>query len=533
MIHDEKTIGRGTWIDKLAHELLEREKSLGRSLDMIRVESGLGASGIPHIGSLGDAVRAYGVKLALEDAGYRSELVAYSDDMDGLRKVPEGFPESLGEHIAKPVSAIPDPSGRHESYGARMSSLLLEGLDDLGVRYDFRRASDTYRTGALEEQIHAILGSSERIGARIADMVGQEKFRSSLPYFPVCASCGRLYTARATEYVPDERRVVYRCEGARIGDSTVDGCGHEGESDIRTGEGKLAWKVEFAARWQAFDIRFEAYGKDIMDSVRVNDWVSESILGRPAPHHVRYEMFLDKGGRKISKSLGNTVTSQRWLRYGTPESLLLLLYKRITGARELGFEDVPALMDEYGELQNIYFGRTKLGNRAKETRSRGLFEYVHLLEPPAEPVQHVSYRLLLELAGTFRQDRARLVAKKLAEYKVIGEPDGTVERLIALAGNYADDFGSAERISIEIDAPTRAALAELAGLLTSDVPADDLQNVIYRTAKSNGVQPREFFQALYKIILNTTRGPRLGPLILDIGARRVGEKIREHVENGP
>ncbi len=519
-------IGRGTWLDKLAHELIEREKGLGRSLDILRVESGLGASGVPHIGSLGDAVRAYGVKLALGDMGYKSELIAYSDDLDGLRKIPEGFPDSLAEHMAKPVSQIPDPRGCHDSYGMHMSGLLLEGLDSLGIRYTFRSAADTYRRGMLSKQIHAILSNSERIGERIREMVGQAKFQKHLPYFPVCAQCGRLYTAEAGRYLADEKKVTYACHDAEVGGKTLKGCGHQGEADIGSDAGKLAWKVEFAARWQAFDIRFEAYGKDIMDSVMVNDWVSGEILGHPHPHHTRYEMFLDKGGKKISKSLGNVVTSQKWLRYGTPKSILLLLYKRITGARELGFEDIPSLMDEYGELQNFYYSGKNSGNAARDARTRGLFEYVNLLDPPGSPEPHVSYRLLLELAGIFREERIERVGKKLAEYGAVSDP-GSVKDLIVLAGNYADDFGRAESVEVETDGATRGALAELSGLLASGGGAD-LQNEIYRIAKSNGVPPREFFRTLYKIILNTTRGPKIGPLIDDIGAKRVAGMIGGH-----
>lgn len=194
---EDKIIGKGTWIDKLAFELLEREKSLGRNLDILRVESGLGASGIPHIGSLGDAVRAYGVKLALENFGYKSELIAYSDDLDGLRKIPEGLPDSLEEHLAKPVSLIPDPYGCHDSYGMHMSSILLDGLDKVGINYEFRRAVDTYKKGLLKEQIHKILQNSTKIGNKISDLVGQEKYQKYLPYFPVCANCNRLYTAEA------------------------------------------------------------------------------------------------------------------------------------------------------------------------------------------------------------------------------------------------------------------------------------------------------------------------------------------------
>ena len=175
---DKNVIGKGTWIDKLALELIEREKKLGRSTDILNVESGLGASGIPHIGSLGDAVRAFGVKLALENFGYKSELIAYSDDLDGLRKIPEGFPESLEEHLAKPVSLIPDPYGCHESYGMHMSSILLDGLDKVGIKYNFRRAIDTYKQGLLKDQIHIILQNSQKIGDKISELVGQEKYQN-------------------------------------------------------------------------------------------------------------------------------------------------------------------------------------------------------------------------------------------------------------------------------------------------------------------------------------------------------------------
>ena len=527
---ENKIIGKGTWIDKLAHELLEREKSLGRNLDLIKVESGLGASGVPHIGSLGDAVRAYGVKLALENFGHKSELIAYSDDLDGLRKIPEGFPDSLEEHIAKPVSLIPDPFGCHDSYGMHMSSLLLEGLDNLEIKYKFQRAKDTYQQGLLKDQIHTILTNGEKIGKQIADMVGQDKFQKYLPYFPVCAQCNKLYTAEATEYLEAEKKVKYNCHDAEIGGKIVKGCGHDGEADIAKDLGKLAWKVEFAARWQAFDVRFEAYGKDIMDSVKVNDWVADEILHYPHPHHVKYEMFLDKGGKKISKSLGNVVTSQKWLKYGTPKSILLLLYKRITGARELGFEDIPSLMDEYNELQNIYFGKIKVDNEAKLVKSKGLFEYVNLLNPPKEPNPYVSYRLLLELAKIFKDERTQRVMKKLIDYGVVKNPEKDIETLIELAGNYADDFDEAEKISVEINEQIKTALKELSEELISDKEHEDLQNTIYQIAKSNDVLPRDFFQILYKIILNTTRGPKIGPFILDIGTKKVGEIIRGHVD---
>jgi len=525
----QEIIGKGTWIDKLASELLEREKTLGRNLDVLKVESGLGASGVPHIGSLGDAVRAYGVKLALENLGYKSELIAYSDDLDGLRKIPAGFPDSLEEHLAKPVSLIPDPYGCHDSYGMHMSSILLDGLDKVGIKYEFRRAIDTYKQGLLKDQIHTILQNNTKIGDKISELVGQEKYQKYLPYFPVCANCNRLYTAESTEYIIDEKKVKYRCHDTEIGSKMIKGCGHEGEADITKDLGKLAWKVEFAARWTAFDIRFEAYGKDIMDSVKVNDWVADEILECPHPHHVKYEMFLDKGGKKISKSLGNVITTQKWLEFGTPKSILLLLYKRITGARELGFEDIPSLMSEYNELEDIYFGRIKMDNQAKVTKLKGLYEYVNLLNPPKQSSTHINYRLLIELTKIFKENREERVMKKLLDYGVIKKENIEIENLIKLAGNYSDKFDQQEKIEIELDDSTKKALKILVETLGTDKEPEDIQNTIYQIAKSNNVQPKDFFKILYQIILGTSRGPKIGPFISDIGRKQVAKTLSEYL----
>ena len=528
---EQKIIGKGTWIDKLASELLEREKQLGRSTELIRVESGLGASGIPHIGSLGDAVRAYGVKLALENFGYKSELIAYSDDLDGLRKIPEGFPDSLEEHLGKPVSLIPDPTGEHESYGMHMSSRLLDGLDKLGIKYIHKTAHETYKNNLLKDQIHEILVNSKKIGEKIEEMTGQEKFQTVIPYFPICSECDKLYTTESFEYIEEEKKVRYRCKDSEIGSNKILGCGHDGESDITKGLGKLAWKVEFAARWKAFDIRFEAYGKDIMDSVKVNDWVSDEILGFPHPHHVKYEMFLDKGGKKISKSLGNVVTAQKWLHYGTPKSILLLLYKRITGARELGFEDIPALMTEYNELENIYFGKTKVDNEAKLVKSKGLYEYVNLLNPPKSPGMHVNYRLLIELCKIFKDNRSERVTSKLIDYGTIKEENDDIKKLISLSGHYSDDFLETKipATKLEIDDSTKNALRQLVNVLEEDSKIEDLQNSIYSIAKENQVQPKDFFRILYRIIIAGPRGPKLGGFIEDIGKKEVAEKIKRNI----
>jgi len=383
----------------------------------------------------------------------------------------------------------------------------------------------------LVDQIHKILVNSKKIGDKIEDLTGQQKFQSVIPYFPICNACDKLYTTESFEYIEEEKKVRYRCKDSEIGSNKISGCGHEGESDITKGLGKLAWKVEFAARWSAFDIRFEAYGKDIMDSVKVNDWVADEILEFPHPHHVKYEMFLDKGGKKISKSLGNVVTSQRWLNYGTPQSILLLLYKRITGARELGFEDIPSLMDEWNELENIYFGKIKVDNEAKLVKSKGLYEYVNLLNPPNDPNVHVSYRLLIELCKIFKDDRVKRIGSKLIDYGTIKEINPHIENMIKLAANYSDDFEETKipATKITIDQSSKIALKQLADLLSKDEKIEDLQNSIYNIAKENQVQPKDFFKILYQIILSTNRGPKIGPFIEDIGMKKVANTLSMHI----
>ncbi len=541
MNDDVKILGKGTWIDKIAYNLISRENKLGRNTDIIRVESGLGASGIPHIGSMGDAVRAYGVTLALQNLGYKSELIAYSDDMDGLRKIPSGFPHSLHKEITKPVSAIADPfGGCHSSYGAHMSGLLLEGLDKVGIKYKFQSGTMAYKNNMLTKQIDTILQNSNRLGIGIQQRIGQDKYNEALPYFPVCENCHRLYVARAEKYFPQDKKVSYSCMETRIGNEIIKGCGYSGESSISGGNGKLAWKVEFAARWQAFDIRFEAYGKDIMDSVKINDWVSNDILGYSHPMHLRYEMFLDKVGKKISKSKGNVLTPQMWLKYGTPESLLLLLYKRVTGTRNVSVDDIPSLMDEYDFYEDLYFGIAKEENLIKLAKIKGIYDYVNHLKPPSNPSKHVPYRLLVQQASLFSADDERIekVYGRLAKYGIAGEKNDVLTKKIQLTSNWADDKGLQNNIKSEIYLTEREknALRELvqtlrgfAGKEYEPDSAKNLQSRIFDISRSNGIGTKEFFTILYRILVGADKGPRIGNYALDLGIERTCSLIQTYL----
>jgi lysyl-tRNA synthetase class 1 len=523
-------LGRGTWLDKVAHETIEREKKLGRRLSLLRVESGLGASGLPHIGSVGDAIRSYGIKLALENLGYKSELIAYSDDFDGLRKVPAGFPSWLKDYIAHPVSRIPDPFDCHASYAEHVGSLLRDSLDKLGIQYTFQSGTEAYASGKLNDQIRAIISHSRSIGKKINELVGQSKYEALLPYTPVCKNCERIYVTQALSFSPGKDSVHYKCEGTRLGEKFVKGCGFEGDAKIAEGHGKLMWKVEFAARWAAFDIRFEAYGKELTDSVKINDWVAERVLGYSPPYHARYELFQDKSGRKISKSVGNLVTPIEWLEFASPESLRLLMYKRIIGARSVSLEDIPVFMDDFDDLEEYYFSKKRDPNQMKDARLRGLYEYTMLLAAPKATRAHVPYRLLAQLGSVAPQGSAEeFVLKRLSSYGMVSEKSEDLARRISWAAKWASREGRPPVEPPQLAPGTRKAVEEFAKALTSARDADAIQNAAFGAIKRNGLKPSDFFPAVYAILLGSDRGPRLGPYVVDAGPSAVGKTLLEAI----
>jgi lysyl-tRNA synthetase, class I len=520
----EETIGLGTWYDMMAKKVIDRERQLGRNMDRVRTEMGLGASGFPHIGSLGDAARSYAVTLALKGMNVNSELVAYCDDKDGLRKVPAGLSKDLEKYLGYPVSSIPDPFGCHESFGKHMSTLLLESLDKCGIEYRYYSAKEVYEKGIILPEIRTILANSQKVGEIVKEEVGQERYTERLPFFPVCAKCGRIYTTKAYKFEPKTDKVLYKCEGLEIRGKLIEGCGHEGEADISLGEGKLTWKGEFAARWKALDIRFEAFGKDIADSVRINDRICREVLNFEPPSHARYEMFLDKGGKKISKSAGNVFTPQVWFKYGSPQSLLLLMLKRFVGTRTLDVSDIPAYMNELDSLEDVYFGKKQV-NEKEAKRLKGLYLYCWTMKPPTKPSVHVPYNLLAFLVKMAPKDAAdQFIAEKLQNYSYLQKNqqiDTDLKKRIEYASNWLLDFEEIKETHVDLTEQERKAFADLINVLgTTDEP-ELIQNGIFNAAKNNGLQPRDYFKKLYTVLMGAPQGPKLGPYVLAMGKQNV------------
>jgi len=528
----EKIIGRGTWYDKMAVKIIERERKLGRSLDMIRTEMGLGASGFPHIGSLGDAARSYAITLALRDQGYRSELIAFCDDKDGLRKVPAGLPKTLEKYLGFPVTDIPDPFKCHDSYGRHMSSLLLEAMDKCGIEYRYMSAKEAYEKGLLNNEIHTILLNAKKVGEIVKEEVGQERYMEVLPYFPVCENCGRIYTTKATDYLPKERKVLYICEGMEIKGRWLEGCGHKGEVDVTKGLGKLSWKGEFAARWKALDIRFEAYGKDIADSVRVNDRISREVLGYEPPAHAKYEMFLDKSGRKISKSAGNVFTPQVWLRYGSPQSLMLLLLKRFVGTRTIDVTDIPAYMNELDYLEDVYFGKKKVPDKKELAKLKGLYEFCWLLKPPKKPSIHVPYNMLTYLAKIAPRGREiEFITEKLQTYGYLQKGqqlDENLKKRIEYAINWARDFEEIRETTVTLKPEEKAAIKELIETLKTEEQAEKIQNAIFNTAKKTRHPTRRILQNTIHHTYRHTPRPKTRPIHRSHGQTKRNKRLTKN-----
>jgi len=525
----KKIIGHGTWYDKTAVDIVERERKLGRSLDLIRTEMGIGISGIPHIGHLGDAARSYAVTLALKEQGYKSELIAFADDKDGLRKVPTGLPKSLEKYLGYPVRDIPDPYSCHKSFAEHMISLFLEILDTCGIKYKLMSAAEAYQKGLFNKEIETLLTNAKRIGEIIREEVGQEKYEEVLPYLPVCSNCGRVYTTKAYEFLPKEKKVLYTCEGMELKGQWLKGCGHKGEANYTKGEGKLGWKAgEFATRWKVLDIRFEAYGKDIADSVRVNDRICREILGYEPPVHVQYEMFLDKSGRKISKSTGNVFTPQVWFRYGSPQSLLLLMLKRFVGTRAVSVVDIPQYMNELDELEDIYFGKKNIADARERAKLTGLYRYIWLFQVPSKPGTHVPYNLLTYLAKVaLKGSETEYLTQKLRDYGYVkDEVPENLKKRFEYALNWAQDFAEIKERAMKLGEKEAVAVREFIQTLQTEVDEEQIQGAVFSIARKHSIPPKIFFKTLYTILLGVSEGPRLGPYVVVMGRRNVTDALK-------
>jgi lysyl-tRNA synthetase class 1 len=319
----------------------------------VRFETGFGPSGMPHIGTFAEVARTTWVRYAFEFlTQWPTQLIAFSDDMDGLRKVPMNLPqeEMLAENLGKPLCHIPDPFEECESYSAYMNNKLNEFLNSYKFDYTFQSSYEAYTQGHFNDGLTIILQKIEEIKAIILPTLSEKKRSNWSPFFPICDRCGRIYSTRVTAYHPENNTIEYNCNRE---EGLVKSCGHKGTTSIFDGRVKVGWKIDWALRWYCYDIGYEMYGKDLIESAKLSGKIVR-LMGKQPPTGLFYELFLDEEGHKISKSVGKGLTIDSWIRYAPLESLLYYIFQNPKQAKRLFWGIVPKSVDDYLTDLNKY-----------------------------------------------------------------------------------------------------------------------------------------------------------------------------------
>ena len=485
--------------------------------EAIIFETGYGPSGLPHIGTFNEVLRTTMVRRAYEElTGNPTRLIAFSDDMDGLRKVPDNVPnaELLSANLGKPLTRIPDPFGTHESFAAHNNARLRSFLDRFGFDYEFVSSTEAYASGQFDDALRQVLRQWDPILGVMLPTLREERRLTYSPVLPISPSTGRVLQVPVTVVDAEAGTIAFTDEdGTPITQSALGGLA------------KLQWKVDWAMRWVALGVDYEMAGKDLIDSTIQSGKIARILGGRP-PEGFNYEMFLDEKGEKISKSKGNGLTLDQWLSYGSEESLAFFAYREPRKAKSLHIGVIPRAVDEYLQFRGNYAGQPveqQIGNPV---------HHIHGGKVPTEPLP-LTYGLLLNLASLPGVGDKATAWKFVQRYAPATSPDTDPEldHLIGLAVNYARDYVAptlTRRRPTEIE---RAALidldAELANL-APDTTGDDIQNIVFAVGKRHEFESlRHWFQALYETLLGSSQGPRMGSFIALYGVENSRKLIAE------
>ena len=482
-------------------------------------ETGYGPSGLPHIGTFNEVLRTTLVRQAYQEItdGAPTRLIAFSDDMDGLRKVPDNVPnkEMLAEHLGKPLSRIPNPfDSDHESFAAHNNSMLRQFLDSYGFDYEFASASDKYNSGAFDEALKNVLRHNQDILDIMLPTLREERRATYSPILPVSPSSGRVLQVPVDVIDAEAGMIAFEDEdGTRV------------EQTALGGWSKCQWKVDWAMRWVALGVDYEMYGKDLTDSGVQSGRIAK-VLGGRKPEGMIYEMFLDANAEKISKSKGNGLSIEEWLTYGSRESLAFYIYREPKKAKNLHLGLVPRAVDEYWQFRGNYADQPiekKLGNPV---------HHIHNGKVP-EKALPLTYGLLLNLVSLPGVQDKELAWKFVQRYEPAANPqnDPELDELIGLAVNYARDFVVP---TLKRRAPTQleaAALKDLDSELASieeGAPAEEIQNIVFEVGKRHEFESlRHWFKALYETLLGSEQGPRMGSFIKLYGVEGTRRLIAE------
>ncbi len=521
------------WPFEEARKLLKRYPQGKANGEAVLFETGYGPSGLPHIGTFQEVLRTTLVRRAYEvlTDGAPTRLVAFSDDMDGLRKVPDNVPNGdlLRANLNKPLTRIPDPFGTHESFGHHNNAMLRQFLDRFGFDYEFVSASDRYNSGAFDQALANVLTHFDAIMGVMLPTLREERRKTYSPVLPVSPTTGEVLQVPIEVLDAASGMIAFEDDGQRI------------EQSIFGGQAKLQWKVDWAMRWVALGVDYEMCGKDLTDSVTQSAKIAQ-ILGGRRPEGLIYELFLDENGEKISKSKGNGLTIEQWLTYGTEGSLGFYLFREPKSAKQLHIGVIPKAVDEYWQFR---------GNLAAQEQDKQLGNPVwHLLRANGDDAGAeaqgagdtlpVTFGLLLNLVGVLGADATEdQVWSYLGNYVSEATPEAHPElkALVAAALATNRDYIAPtlhRRAPLANEAAALRALDEALAAAGSNATAEELQNAVYEIGKREEFafdNLRDWFKALYETLLGSSQGPRMGSFIALYGIPETRKLITEALES--
>ena len=501
-------------------KLLKDRKDIIKKKKKITFQTGYGPSGLPHIGTFGEVARTTMMINALNHIEkIDHELITFSDDMDGLRKVPDNIPNDkvLKDNIGKPLTNIPDPFKKFNSFGEHNNEMLKEFLNKFKFKFTFKSSTENYKNGVFNKSLMRVAEKYEDVMNIILPTLRAERRKTYCPFLPICPKTGKVLEIPLLELDKKTGKAVFDNGGEKI------------ETSILDANCKLQWKVDWAMRWFTFDVDFEMYGKDLTESAILSNKICRS-LGKSPPNGFAYELFLDEKGEKISKSKGNGISIEQWLRYASPESLALYMYPNPKRAKKLYSEVVPKTVDDYLSYIEKYPAQNP------QEQILNPVWHVHNGRPPKEKII-MPFSMLLNLVGSSNADNKKILWKFIKKFhKEINPKDHKIfDGLTEYAINYFKDKVEPNKKFKKPNLIEKKALENLIlklNQLDQSLKPEEIQTHVYTVGKENGYEKnlRDWFKLIYQVVFGEENGPRIGFFISFFGLNETIKLIKDKIK---